>query len=343
MEHNKEGLAPASPSAQYFNSSALSVSIIAVLESEVPINDENAMSLLKDVFLPINPRFSSIMVENEKGEKQWKKVEIKLEDHIDIPIFPTGLSPTSYDKYLDDYISNMAMDRFPQHKPLWEVHIVKYPTSNAAGNVIFKLHHALGDGYSLMGSLLSCLQRADNPSLPLTFPSHQSSKPKNGREKDDRTPIRSGNEGLEYRPIVISTMIFSLDRIKHIKTKLGATINDVITGIIFLGTRLYMQEINHKSSQAHSTALVLLNTRTMKGYNSVEEMLKPDSDTPWGNRFGFLHVPIPKLKDPKSPNPIEFVQAAQEVIKKKKSSFGVYLNGRLLEIVKKLRGPEVHT
>jgi hypothetical protein len=62
MEHNKEGLAPASPSAQYFNSSALSVSIIAVLESEVPINDEHTMSLLKDVFLPINPRFSSIMV-----------------------------------------------------------------------------------------------------------------------------------------------------------------------------------------------------------------------------------------------------------------------------------------
>jgi hypothetical protein len=157
------------------------------------------------------------------------------------------LSPTSYDKYLDDYISNMAMDRFPQHKPLWEVHIVKYPTSNAAGNIIFKLHHALGDGYSLMGSLLSCLQRADNPSLPLTFPSHQSSKPKNGKEsmsqffslifnsvsdfgwsmlksisiEDDRTPIRSGDEGLEYRPIVLSTMIFSLDCIKHIKDKLG--------------------------------------------------------------------------------------------------------------------------
>jgi hypothetical protein len=58
----KEGLEPVSPTGQYFNSSALSISIIAVLESEVPINDENAMSLLKDVFLPINPRFSSIMV-----------------------------------------------------------------------------------------------------------------------------------------------------------------------------------------------------------------------------------------------------------------------------------------
>jgi hypothetical protein len=32
------------------------------LETEVPINDTQAMSLLKDLFLPINPRFSSIMV-----------------------------------------------------------------------------------------------------------------------------------------------------------------------------------------------------------------------------------------------------------------------------------------
>ena len=60
----KEGLEPASPRAQYFNSSVLSVFIMGVMETEVPItiNDARTMSLLKDVFLPINPRFSSIMV-----------------------------------------------------------------------------------------------------------------------------------------------------------------------------------------------------------------------------------------------------------------------------------------
>ena len=60
----KEGLWPASPSAQYYNSSVLSVSIMGVMETEVPItiNHARAMLLLKDVFLPINPRFSSIMV-----------------------------------------------------------------------------------------------------------------------------------------------------------------------------------------------------------------------------------------------------------------------------------------
>ena len=193
-----------------------------------------------------------MQVEDNNKKKRWKRVEVLLEDHMKLPIFPSGLSPESYDKYLDEYLSKIALERFPQDKPMWEVHIVKYPTSNAAGNVIFKLHHALGDGYSLMGALLSCLQRADNPSLPLTFPSLRSSKLNKNQEKslfcrvpqflssvfntiydvswsilksslleDDKTPIRSGNEGTEFHPTAITTLTFSLDEIKLIKTKLG--------------------------------------------------------------------------------------------------------------------------
>ncbi|XP_030928964.1 O-acyltransferase WSD1-like [Quercus lobata] len=365
----EEGLEPVSPTGQYFNSSVLSVSIIAVMEFEIPINNlPSIMSLVKDVFLPINPRFSSIMVTGEKGEKQWKRVEVKLEDHINVPIFPIGLSPDSYDEYFDDYISKIAMNHFPQNKPLWEIHIVKYPTSNAAGTIIFKLHHALGDGYSLMGALLSSMQRADNPSLPLTFPFRQRSESKSDRLsrgvsqlvslifntihdfgwsmlksnliEDDRTPIRSGEKGVEFRPITISTMTFSLDHIKFIKDKLGVTINDVITGIIFFGTRLYMQEVSQKSSKADSTAIVLLSTRTVKGYKSVKEMIKPESDTPWGNQFGLLHVSIPKFTNLKSSNPLEFVLKVHKIIRKKRNSSSVYFTGRLLSIMKKLKGPE---
>ncbi|KAM3697444.1 hypothetical protein ACB098_06G113100 [Castanea mollissima] len=365
----EEGLEPVSPTGQYFNSSVLSVSIIAVMEFEIPINNlPSIMSLLNDVFLPINPRFSSIMVTDRKGEKQWKRVEVKLEDHINVPIFPIGLSPDSYDEYFDDYISKIAMNNFPQNKPLWEVHIVKYPTSNAAGTIIFKLHHALGDGYSLMGALLSNMQRADNPSLPLTFPFSQRSEPKSDRScrrvsqlvslifntihdfgwsmlksnliEDDRTPIRSGEKGVEFRPITISTMTFSLDHIKFIKDKLGVTINDVITGTIFFGTRLYMQEVSQKSSKADSTAIVLLSTRTVKGYKSVKEMIKPESDTPWGNQFGLLHVSIPKFTNLKSSNPIEFVLKVHKIIRKKRNSSSVYYTGCLLSTMKKLKGPE---
>ena len=78
-------------------------------------------------------------------------------------------------------------------------------------------------------------------------------------------------------------------------------------------------------------------------YKSIEEMLEPKSKVPWGNRFSFMHVPMPKFKDQKSTNPLEFVWAANKIIKKKKSSLGVYLTSKLLGIVKKLKGPEVHT
>ena len=49
-------------------------------------------------------------VKDRKGEKQWKRIEMKLEEHVNVPIFPTDLSPTSYDEYLEEYISKIAME-----------------------------------------------------------------------------------------------------------------------------------------------------------------------------------------------------------------------------------------
>lgn len=187
-----------------------------------------------------------MQVEDGEGGKHWKRVEVKVEDHIKVPHFPQGLSPESYDHYFHEYLSKLAMDPLPQTRPLWEIHIFKYPTSNASGSLVFKLHHALGDGYSLMGALLSCLQRADNPSLPLSFPNTQkapkqadetfipqalsrvlntvfdfcSSVLKSSLVEDGQTPIRSCHEGVEFLPINIMTVTFSLDQIKKIKSRL---------------------------------------------------------------------------------------------------------------------------
>ena len=244
-------------------------------------------------------------VTGKKGEKQWKRVEVKLEDHINVPIFPIGLSPDSYDKYFDDYISEIAMNQFLQNKPLWEIHIVKYPTSNAAGTIIFNLH-ALGDGYSLMGALLSSLQRADNPSLPLTFPFSQRSESKSDRLsrgvsqlfslifntiydfgwsmlksnliKDDRTLIRSGEKGVEFQPITISTMTLSLDHIKFIKDKLGV-VRSTIYIYIYIHTHIcnnytlhftyailtYYDEIWYASSGERNPTCILLFVQQFQG------------------------------------------------------------------------------
>ena len=193
-------------------------------------------------------------VRDKDGKMRWQRVEVKLEEHVKIPKFPETTNSSSielYDNYVSDYITSILTSRTPQDKPLWEIHLIKYPTSNAEGTLIFKLHHALGDGYSLMGALLSCLQRADDPSLPLSCPSRKPSQllsPKKGffkwfpstifsffnsftdfgwsiakssMIKDDKTPIWNGEEGVESHPCVLSNLSFSLDEIKTIKSKLG--------------------------------------------------------------------------------------------------------------------------
>ncbi|KAH9743002.1 diacylglycerol O-acyltransferase [Citrus sinensis] len=341
---------PVSPIGQYFNSSTLSISILAVLELEVPFDDSLAIPLLKDIFLPINPRFSSIMVVEKNGVKHWKSVEVKLKNHVYVPNFPVGMSQQFYDKCLQDYLSKLSAEQMPQSQPLWEVHIVKYPTSNAASSVIFKLHHALGDGFSLMGALLSCLQRADDPSRPLTFPSVRMRPDINGSSifknvpkffntvfntasdfcwsmikssliEDDKTPIRSGSAAAGWLPITITTMTFPLHQIKQIKDNLGAV-------------------MNQESTNLHSTAVVLLNTRMFKSISSIKEMVKPGSEAPWGNHFSFLHISVPQLTNAEVQNPLKFIQKAQEIIQSKRSSFGAYLTAKLLETVKKLRGHE---
>nr|KYP69303.1 O-acyltransferase WSD1 [Cajanus cajan] len=372
MEHLKEEQAePVSPMGQYFNSSVLCIYIIGVLEFEVPIHDLQTLALIKDVFIPINPRFSSVMIQDKDGEKRWKQVDVNLKDHVHFPIFPSGKTVESYDKHFHDYLSSIAMEQLSQSRPLWEIHIINYPTNDASSSVIFKLHHALGDGYSLVGALLSCLQRADDPSLPLSFPSLRPSKPESSTKSfwrrfswmlssafntvsdfgwsilkssiisDDKTPIRSGDEGTEFRPISITNMDFSIDHVKEIKSRLGVTINDVITGIVFYGTRLYMQDMDLKSMTADSTALVLLNTRNIEGYQSINDMLNTKAKGLWGNKISFLHVPIPKLNQNKISNPLDFIWDSHNEIKRKKQSLAVALTGTLLDMESKFRGQEV--
>jgi len=110
--------------------------------------------------------------------KRWKRVEVRLEDHVTVPVFA---NVTRILRQMPWWLSIEDCNGTSQSRPMWEIHIIKYPTSHAARNVIFKLHHSLGDGFSLMGALLSCLQRVDNPSLPLTFPSIQSHTNKDGK------------------------------------------------------------------------------------------------------------------------------------------------------------------
>ncbi|XP_042483872.1 wax ester synthase/diacylglycerol acyltransferase 4-like [Macadamia integrifolia] len=378
MDHEdlSRSLPPLSPLSQYINSSTLSVPIIMVIELDSPIEKSKMIEFLRDVFVPINDRFSSIIVTDKKGVQRWKKVEITIEDHIFFPTFPSsGQTLEDYDALLDTYVSKVAMETTSEggRRPPWEVHAFTYPTSNAKGTIVFKLSHAIGDGYSLMSALFNIYKRADDPSLPVTMPSvvprpiggGGSSRWSRIRSfvsmcvntvtdsalsllqatllEDDKTVIRSGKVGVEFEPISISSVTFTLDQIRQVQDKVGGTtVNEVMTGVISYAIQLYIQRTGKVSNGAtRMTALVVVNARMLRGFKTIADMLKAHI---WGNHFSLLHVALPSTssdQDLNNVDPLEFIIKAKDELRRKRNSMALYFTSRIWNIISSLKGPEV--
>lgn len=390
---------PVNPISQALSSSLLSLRINAIFELEEPITEiSRGKKALVEIFLPSNPLFSCIMEEDDRGVLRWQKRTVNIDDHTFIPEFPPG--EESYDGWVDDYVSKLALTPFDPSRPLWEFHVLNYKTSKAGATMVIKLHHALGDGISFMSTLFALVSRVDNPDLPLTFPTV---KPKStvrsttiskkcfvasflkriwylmlvvwytlvdaissslrtmGWLDDSQLPIR-GLPGVEHMPMAHSSATFQLEDIKQIKNAVGGTVNDVMIGIIFYGMQLYLQiclsAVGDRSLQdayknrfemlndrvikqlknSRITALCLLNTRALAGIQNIAEMLKPETQVPWGNHFGFLHVRLPIMGKVK--NPMDFVRRSKRTIDRHKMSLGVFINAGILRCLAWLKGPQ---
>lgn len=121
------------------------------------------------------------------------------------------------------------------------------------------------------------------------------------------------------------------------------TVNDVITGMIFMGLRLYMEEMDKNSTGAPATVLTIVNTRVIGSYRPATEMAKPESKGLWGNQLSYLELMVPKLSHNNNEfsNPLGFVKAAHRSINNKRSSFTLHLVAHLLNLLRKLRGHQV--
>lgn len=60
--YEEETFVPVSPNGQCLTTSAFTLTVLAVFEFQVPIHDLQTISMLETLFLPINYRFSSVLV-----------------------------------------------------------------------------------------------------------------------------------------------------------------------------------------------------------------------------------------------------------------------------------------
>lgn len=60
--YEEETFAPVSPNGQCLTTSAFTLTVVVVFEFQVPIHDLPTISMLETLFVPINRRFSSLLV-----------------------------------------------------------------------------------------------------------------------------------------------------------------------------------------------------------------------------------------------------------------------------------------
>eukprot|EP01018_Ginkgo_biloba_P037486 Gb_41481 [translate_table: standard] len=239
---------------------------------------------------------------------------------------------------------------------------------------IFRIHHALGDGISIMSLFLASCRRVDKPALLPTIPSGSTSKgnPANKYSpfsgllmlwklvlvacftfmdvmhfivrilwvRDSNSPI-SGGAGVELWPRKLSVATFTIDDMRVVKNAINGTINDVMLGIISSGFRRYL-EINYREAAKRGsfeklrfTGLAMVNTRASSGLQELANMMEGISKARWGNDMGYVLLPLSLAK---FNDPLDYVRQAKVLVDRKKLSLEAIFSYKIAALVMKFLG-----
>ncbi|KAJ9146554.1 hypothetical protein P3X46_028803 [Hevea brasiliensis] len=279
-----------SPTARLFHAPRFNCHIIAIMGCKTGI-DPIVLKLGLEHTLIKHPRFSSKLVVDGRKMK-WNPTIVNLQDHIIVPkLDPNMESP---DQFVEDYISHLTTIPMDLCKPLWEVHLLNLKTSDAEAIGVFRIHHSIGDGASLMSLLLACTRKTSDPealpSIPEQRRAGSSTSPSSDGFcwfflviwkilrliwnslvdmilfaatifflEDTKTPLK-GAFGVDLKPKRFVYRSVSMDDIKLIKNKMNITINDVILGITQAGLSRYLNREygeNEKDGETKQNKIIL--------------------------------------------------------------------------------------
>ncbi|KAL6659197.1 hypothetical protein ACP70R_003237 [Stipagrostis hirtigluma subsp. patula] len=160
---------PLSPSARLLHD----LCVVVLFGSETPIDHAALRAGLTTTLL----RHASPLLQHpvtdgfDDGVPRWVRTTVNLDDHI---VVPTSLDPGAVaanpDKVVEDYVASLSTLPMDTARPLWDIHVLGFPTSEAAATVAVRVHHSLGDGASLLSLLFASGRSAANPETPPRMP-----------------------------------------------------------------------------------------------------------------------------------------------------------------------------
>ncbi|XP_058191084.1 wax ester synthase/diacylglycerol acyltransferase 5-like [Rhododendron vialii] len=357
---------PLTPAGRLFLRPEMNQIIHCIIGCKNPIDVAAVRSEITKSVMIQHPRFSSLMVRNSRGREHWRKTQIDVDRHV--IVFEDPVAGAGDEEAVNDYVADLAVSSpLSPDKPLWEIHILR-----AHNCIVFRIHHALGDGISLMSMLLECCRKADEPDQRPTISfvgtsSNSSSNRINQRRKlwkvvvgmlmglvfivefvlrslwvKDRKTTVSGGAGVELWPRKLATAKFRLDDMKMVKEAVAdATINDVLFGVISCGLSRYLDSRSPKALRdgVQITGLSMVNLRKQPGLQELSDMMKGNSGIRWGNKFGMLLLPV--YYHHGGADPLQYVKRAKQMIDLKKQSLEAHFSYNVGYLAMSCFGPKV--
>ena len=250
---------PLTPAGRLFVRPEMNQIIHCALGVKNQLDIDAVKSQIRDSFLLKHPRFCSLMVVDHHGLERWRRTSVELDRHliiIESPVNSNGDDEAAVNEYLADMSteSGLSLD-----KPLWEIHFLM-----AHKCVVFRIHHALGDGISLMSMLLSGCRKVGEPdAVPSLGPVSSTNRRKTRVGKSrynyywdmivelvgvlwhslvfvmeflvkllwlcDRKTAISGGDGVELWPRKLATARFFLDDMKIVKKAIDNAVSPLFS------------------------------------------------------------------------------------------------------------------
>ncbi|XP_047970267.1 wax ester synthase/diacylglycerol acyltransferase 5-like [Salvia hispanica] len=357
---------PLTPAGRLFLQPQMNQIISAAITVEFPIDIDSFRAEVQSSIMFKHPRFCSLMVRDSAGREHWRRTAVDVDRHLIVHRQPLADDPSiSGDDAVDEFIADLSVSSpLSADKPLWEIHLLM-----ANKTLIFRVHHALGDGISLMSLLLSCCRRSDDPARLPSIGGVGAAATGPGRRRmnlgtivlaawytllyivefilrsawrRDRTTAVSGGAGVELWPRKLTTARFRLDDMKVVKGAVAnATINDVLFGVLTCGLSRYLDMRSPKAlpEGLRLTGLAMVNLRPQSGLQDISKLMDGDSGTRWGNKFGMLLLPVYYHRG--GSDPIQFVKRSKAMIDSKKLSLEGPFSYSIGNLLMSLFGPKV--
>ncbi|KAL3722372.1 hypothetical protein ACJRO7_034705 [Eucalyptus globulus] len=361
---------PLTPEGRLFLQKEMNQVIYCAIGMKQPLDVDALKLAIQSCPMYTHPRFCSLLVRDSAGREHWRRTRVEIYRHV-VPVHGPVAEGLSDEAAVNKFLADLSTDSpglMGDDKPLWDVHLLM-----AHQCMVVRIHHALGDGISLISSFLAGSRLVDDPeALPTIGPSLSMMKRRSdgGGEwwkavvrvlevvwftvvfvvefvlrtmwVSDRTTPVSGGAGVELWPRKLATARFSLEDLKVVKSAVAnATINDVLFGIISVGLFKY---IDHQSPNAvregtRITGVAVVNLREQRGLQELSNMMKGNPGLRWGNKFGIILLPVHYSRS--FGDPLEYLRKAKSMMDRKKKSLEAHFSYKIGDMAMTFLGAHV--